>query len=270
MRGVAERPAIEPVSTIVAFAPREKSRALLRQRLPRRRTRIAFARSADEMVSYFRRGLVDCALVDLGSGAVECERAVSLAREFPSAGFVALAPYRVADAPLLARCAEVDFADLLAETVDDLLIGAVVTTYGFSARFARLHDQPPEELGVAGEARTATWRRIVAHAGRPVRTATLAEAAGVSREHLSRGFARDGAPNLKRVIDLVRLLSAAELAKNPGYDIADVARILGFASSSHLSASAQRLLGTQASSLAALRAVDLVGRFVRGRSRSRA
>ena len=74
----------------------------------------------------------------------------------------------------------------------------------------------------------------------------LAKHLGVTREHLSRTFAAEGAPNLKRVIDLVRLLAAAELAKNPGYDIRDVASVLDFASSSHLSSTAQRVVGMSA------------------------
>jgi AraC-like DNA-binding protein len=93
---------------------------------------------------------------------------------------------------------------------------------------------------------------------------------GLSREHLSRNFAKPGAPNLKRVIDLVRLIAAAELAKNPGHDIRDIARILDFASSSHLAVTAQRIFGTRPASLARLRTVDLVDRFAQGRTRSRA
>ena len=91
----------------------------------------------------------------------------------------------------------------------------------------------------------------------------------MTREHLSRTFSAHGAPNLKRVIDLVRLLAAAELAKNPGYDVGDVARVLEFASSSHLSTTAQRVVGTRPASLARLRSVDLIDRFAHGRTRSR-
>ncbi|HSU98131.1 MAG TPA: helix-turn-helix domain-containing protein, partial [Gemmatimonadaceae bacterium] len=92
---------------------------------------------------------------------------------------------------------------------------------------------------------------------------------GVTREHLSRNFARDRGANLKRVIDLVRLISAAELSKNPGYDVRDVAAVLGFASSSHLAVTTQRIASTRPASLSGLRAVDLVDRFVQGRTRSR-
>ena len=72
-----------------------------------------------------------------------------------------------------------------------------------------------------------------------------------------------------RFQDLVRLLAAAELSKNPGYDIRDVAAVLDFASSSHLSSTAQRIVGTKPASLARLRSVDLIQRFVRGHGRSR-
>jgi transcriptional regulator GlxA family with amidase domain len=108
----------------------------------------------------------------------------------------------------------------------------------------------------------AVWRSVVRRAGRPVRTDQLARELDVSREHLSRSFAVGQAPTLKRVIDLVRVLAAAELSKNTGYDVRDVADILGFASSSHLSSTTQRLVNARASSLTRLRAVDLIQRFL--------
>jgi AraC-like DNA-binding protein len=102
-----------------------------------------------------------------------------------------------------------------------------------------------------------------------VRTSALAQFLDVTREHLSRSFSAGGSPNLKRIIDLVRIVAAAELAKNPGYDLKDVSRVLGFASSSHLSSTAMRVVGTKPASLARLRTVDLVERFIKGHGRSR-
>ena len=102
-----------------------------------------------------------------------------------------------------------------------------------------------------------------------MRTSALAEELRVTREHLSRSFAAAGGPNLKRIIDLVRIVAAAELAKNPGYDLRDIAGILDFASSSHLSSTAMRVVGTKPTSLARLRTVDLVERFAKGHGRSR-
>ena len=96
-----------------------------------------------------------------------------------------------------------------------------------------------------------------------MRTEQLARELGVSREHLSRSFAVGQAPTLKKVIDLVRVLAAAELSKNAAFDVRDVAEVLGFASSSHLSSTTQRLVGAKASSLSRLRAIDLLDRFSR-------
>ena len=153
--------------------------------------------------------------------------------------------------------------------MDDGVARELVLRHAFSTRFATALANPPETLGLDSPLQRAAWRCVVAWSGRPVRTQLVADAIGVTREHLSRTFAAAGAPNLKRVIDLVRLISAAELAKNPGYDVRDVAAVLDFASSSHLSSTAQRVVGMKPASLARLRAVDLVERFTKGHGRSR-
>ena len=51
---------------------------------------------------------------------------------------------------------------------------------------------------------------------------------------------------------------------NPGYDVRDVAHVLSFASSSHLSSTAQRIAGTRPASLSRLRTIDLIDRFRSG------
>jgi AraC-like DNA-binding protein len=254
---------------IAVFATRDRARLVVRGAFPRRRARLVVTRTAAELDEAFRAGLVDAAVIDIGNATDDTWKAASLAREFPSVPFFALSPVRATDGPALARCASLEFVDLLCDGVDDDVMRDLVLPHGFTARFAdALHD-PPASLAIATPMQRATWRSVIAHAGRTVRTETLAAGIGVTREHLSRSFAADGAPNLKRVIDLVRLISAAELAKNPGYDIGDVARVLGFASSSHLSSTAQRIVGTKPASLSRLRTVDLIDRFAHGRGRSR-
>jgi AraC-like DNA-binding protein len=176
---------------------------------------------------------------------------------------------RATDAPALARCAALEFSDVLVDGIDEPVARDIVGPRTFTSRFAAALATPPQSLGLKTEMQLATWRSILGSAGRPVRTAQLAKEVGVSREHLSRHFSAPGAPNLKRVIDLVRMIGAAELAKNPGLDIRDIARILGFASSSHLAVTAQRVLGTRPASLSRLRTVDLIERFTQGRTRSR-
>jgi AraC-like DNA-binding protein len=145
----------------------------------------------------------------------------------------------------------------------------LVMPQSFTVRFgAALHDAHLA-LGLDNRLQEKAWRAIVAHGGRTVRTEMIAAQLHVTREHLSRSFAAAGSPNLKRIIDLVRLIAAAELAKNPGYDVSEVAAVLEFASPSHLTSTAQRIVGTRSASLARLRTGDLIERFQQGRGRSR-
>jgi len=255
--------------TVVVYAVRDRARALVRAAFPKRRVRSLTVRTPGEMENAFRQNLVDAALVDLGSGADDLWKVAGLSLEYPSAPFFGILPLRSADGPTLARAAALEFADVLVEGVDDAVARELVSPRTFSARFADALSVPPRPVGITDERQLAVWRIIVGQAGRPVRTADIARAMGLSREHLSRVFSSAGAPNLKRVIDLVRLIAAAELAKNPGYDVRDVAAVLGFASSSHLSSTSQRIAGSRPASLSRLRTIDLVERFSQGRGRSR-
>jgi AraC-like DNA-binding protein len=255
--------------TVVALTARDRSRTLVKSAFPRRHTKLSLARGAGDFERVFREQLVDLAVVDLGTPNEETWRTVRLAREFPSTPFIGISPLRPSDAPALARSITYDFADVIIESVDDVVFRDLLVPRAFSSRFADALREPPDALGIETPLQRESWRVLLGYAGRPVHTETIAEVLGVTREHLSRAFAAAGAPNLKRVIDLVRLIAAAELAKNPGYDVGDVARVLGFASSSHLSTTSQRIVGTRPSSLARLRTVDLLERFAHGRMRSR-
>jgi AraC-like DNA-binding protein len=258
-----------PAPCVVAFAPRERARVALRGAFPRRRARVVVVRSAADLVTTLRSELTDAVLIDIGSAGTDTDRAISLAREFPSLPFIGIAPLRGSDGPALAACAAHEFADVMVEGIDDSVLRAILAPMLFSVRFAAALRDPPLSLGLATPLQQDAWRHVVARGGRPIRTGEIAHSLGVTREHLSRTFAAEGAPNLKRVIDLVRLLAAAELAKNPGYDVRDVARVLDFASASHLSSTAQRVVGTKPASLARLRTIDLIDRFSQGRGRSR-
>jgi AraC-like DNA-binding protein len=255
--------------TLVVHVERERARALVRSAFPRRKWKIISTRTAEEFEAVFRRVLVDAALIDIGSPGEDMWKAASFAAEFPSAPFFAITPLLPSDTPAAARCAALGFIDVVVDGIDDNAARDLVQPHTFSTRFRRALGEPPHSLGLTTPLQKSAWEVIIAHSGRPVTTKELAKAVGLSREHLSRNFARPGAPNLKRVIDLVRLIAAAELAKNPGHDIRDIARILDFASSSHLAVTAQRIFGTRPASLARLRTTDLIDRFAQGRTRSR-
>jgi len=258
--------------SIVVFAQRDRARAMARAAFPRRRNHLVLTKTSAAFAQTFRETLVDAAIVDVGAAATAAEetwRVAALAREFPSVPFFGLLALRASDGPTLAQCAAYDFFDVLVEGVDDAVARDIVSRESFTARFARALHDPPNALALSTPLQQMTWRSVVGRAGRGVRTDALADVLHVTREHLSRTFAADGGPNLKRIIDLVRLLAAAELAKNPGYDVRDVAKVLGFASTSHLSTTSQRIVGTKSASLSRLRTVDLIERFARGHGRSR-
>lgn len=250
-------------SIVVAYAPREQTRARIRSALVRVHRRGVLARTERDFAIAFRTQFVNTALVEItadddGHGAAE------LAREYPSVPFLGLTPFRPVDAPAIARCAELDFVDVLADGTDDGVLGYALLAHGFSTRFAAALHTPPEPLALSSPLQLAAWRAIVAHAGQPVGSLEIARALGVTREHLSRSFSAGGAPTLKRAMDFVRLLAAGELAKNPGYDVRAVARLTGFGSAGKLSLVVRRLVRAPASALSALRSTDLLERFLRG------
>lgn len=258
------------IPSVVAYSLRERTRETLRRALPRRRGRLTLVRSTADLLATLHTTFVDVVVVDLGQPTDDTWSVAAVAREFPSIPFVGFTALRPSELSSLARACRLEFADFLAEGVEDDVIREILLPQGFTVRFATALQGGETGLGLTTPLQRDAWRRIVAQGGRPVRTEAIAEGIGLTREHLSRRFSADGAPNLKRVIDLVRLMAAAELAKNPGYDLPDIARVLEFASASHLSATCHRLFGVKSSSLARLRPGDLMDRFVKqGRGRSR-
>jgi AraC-like DNA-binding protein len=114
-----------------------------------------------------------------------------------------------------------------------------------------------------------TWDVLVSGSSWRLGTHELAARLDLSREHLSRQFAAGGAPNLKRVIDFLRIVTAAQLLTNPGYDLATVARLLDFSTVSHLHAMARRTAGQPAARLGSLAPPEILAAFVRVGTRSR-
>ena len=111
-----------PDSVVVVYAPREHTRTRIRATLVRVHRRGVLARTERDFASAFRAHFVDTALVEVtadddGHGPAE------LAREYPSIPFLGLTPFRPVDAPAIARCAELDFADVLADGTDDGVLG---------------------------------------------------------------------------------------------------------------------------------------------------
>jgi hypothetical protein len=88
-----------PPPAIVCYAPRERTRGIIRAAFPRRRARVLVARSPADFEATFRSTLVDAAVVDVGSAHEDTWRVAALAREFPSVPFFGLTGLRAAEGP---------------------------------------------------------------------------------------------------------------------------------------------------------------------------
>jgi AraC-like DNA-binding protein len=166
-------------------------------------------------------------------------------------------------------CHAAGFAGVLVEGVDNAVAGEwIAARTAQAARRSALEDAP-RLLRLTDPLQLAAWDEVLRRVSLPTKTAQVAQALHVTREHLSRQFAAGGAPNLKRVIDLARTACAADLLGNPGYTVRAVVRILGYASPSHLAGAARRVAGVTPHELGELGPRGVLARFLRGRTRSR-
>jgi len=188
---------------------------------------------------------------------------------FPAIPLVAWGAFRPDDGELLASWQREGVALVLVDGVDDGVAGDLVRRASLTALRRELLADAPRVLRLTHPLQHQTWELLLERADHPARTAELAAALSVSREHLSRQFGAGGAPNLKRVIDLIRVAGAAQLLANPGLDLAAVVRILNFASPSHLERTVRRITGLPARDLGGLGVRGVLGAFTRGKTRSR-
>jgi AraC-like DNA-binding protein len=188
---------------------------------------------------------------------------------FPAIPWIAFAPFRPDDGQLLLDCHAARVALVLVDSVDNAVAGELVVRMSAAAERRRALAEAVRVLRLTEPLQRRVWFDLLDRVDQPARTGEIARRVGCSREHLSREFGAGGAPNLKRVIDLTRVACAAALLANPGYDAATVARILRFATASHLSATARRIAGVPARGLGALGARGVLANFARGKTRSR-
>ncbi len=242
-------------------------RQAIRRGLPRRGVRLITCRSLDRAQVMLRRELVDAVVVDVRNGWAE--QAFVLVQAYPRIPVIALSAFRPDDGPLLTACRRAGVRAVLVEGVDDRAAGEIIAAHCASRRRRDELAQAPRLLRLTEPLQLRTWEEVLHRAGTPTTTGDIARALRRTREYLSREFAAGGAPNLKRVIDLARTAWAADLLGNPGYNVTDVARILGYSSPGHLAGSAQRVAGATARELGRLGPRGVLNRFIRGRTRSR-
>ena len=242
-------------------------RTTLRRALPRRGVRMVSCRSIDRVLTVIQRELVDAVVVDVRKFGTE--GALEIVENFPGIPVFALSPFRPDDGRLIAECRDGGMRGILVQGVDDAVVGEVLMANSASRLCRDALAAAPRLLRLTESPQLRAWNEVLDRVGKPTTTSDIAQSIGHTREYVSREFAAGGAPNLKRVIDLVRAAWAADLLKNPGYTVRTVSEILQFSSPSHLTGCARRVAGVASTELANLGPLGVLKRFRRGRTRSR-
>lgn len=242
-------------------------RAAMRRGLRARGVRLVGCRGHEQLARVFQAELVDAVVV--GGARERLDATLALVSRFPRVPVFLAGPFRPDDASLLLTYRRGGVRAILVDGVDDHAAAELVAARGASrVRRYALRDAP-RLLRLTEPLQLLAWEEVLGRVGTSTTTAHIAKALRVTREHLSREFAAGGAPNIKRVIDLARVVCAADLLANPGYSVATVARVLRFSSPGHLAGCAKRIVGASPRELPRLGLRGVLGRFLRGRMRSR-
>ncbi|HEV8600662.1 MAG TPA: AraC family transcriptional regulator [Gemmatimonadales bacterium] len=239
----------------------------LRRTLPRGAAPVAACRSVKGLELALRTRLLEA--IVLGAAVARQLSLEALRTRFPNIPIVVFGVLRSEDAELLLSWQRLAVAAVAIEGVDDPVIGDLVVRESVSARRAAALAEVPRLLRLSEPLQRKTWELLVAEFGRPPRTATLARSLRLSREHLSRQFGAGGAPNLKRVADLLTVHAALSLLGNPGYSVPAVAGLLDFGTPSHLRLVVKRITGLGVEEARGLGERDVLGRFLRMSARTR-
>jgi AraC-like DNA-binding protein len=246
--------------------PRREARRALQRGYPRRVGAVRYCRTPQAVERLLGARLVDAIVVDVKAAP---EVWLELPLRFPRIPVFALSAFRPEDGRLVVDCQRAGMAGVLVEPVDHAVAAEWVSRRTAQAARRRALADAPRLLRLTDPLQIAAWEEVWRRVAAPIKTSDLAQALRVTREHLSRQFAAGGAPNLKRVIDLVRTACAADLLGNPGYSVGTVARILSYASASHLAGAARRVAGASPVELRDLGARGVLAAFLKGRTRSR-
>ena len=235
---------------VAALLERRPAILALRRSIPASAARLLTARSPTHLAALLAHHVLEAII--LGPESVRGAVLPALRRDYPGVPLLLYATLRSDDADLLLRAHRDRVAALALEGLDEPVLVRLIRRHGLTAR--RIAELLPlaQQLGLTDPLQRAAWEEVVTSAPSGLTTDALARKLKVRRETLSRGFAAGGAPSLKRAIDAVRLVAAGQLLGNPGYRVADVARLLGFSSASLLQRTARRTFGVSARGVAQL------------------
>ncbi|MGE0440746.1 MAG: helix-turn-helix domain-containing protein [Gemmatimonadales bacterium] len=255
------------MAAVAALLDSSAALATLRRTLPRSHARLKTCRTARRLVETLERDWVDAVVI-----GTRTRRALDLTlvrARFPAVPIVLFGTVRPDEGRAVLEFDGERFAALALEGIDDAVVGDLVVRSGYLARRRAALGDLPRLLRLTEPLQRRAFELLLANAGPPPATDALARRLRVSREHLSRQFGAGGAPNLKRVIDLLQLLLARDLLENPGFALPRTVEFLGYSSPSHFRAVVRRVLRLSYAEFFRGSTSELVRRFVGGGTRSR-
>jgi AraC-like DNA-binding protein len=254
------------MAAVAALLERRPAILALRRALPRAEWPLFTARSPSHLARLLQQHCFDAIVI--GQDAARGPVLEALRRDFPVIPLLLYMPIRSDDAELLRRMRRERVAAIAIEGMDEPLLPRMLARHGLTAR--RLAELLPlaERLDLTDELQRTVWALIIANASARLDTKVIARRLKVRRETLSRRFGAGGAPSLKRAIDAVRLVAAAQILGNPGYVVEDAARLLDFSSVSLLQQTARRTFGVSAREVAQLSTEEIAGALMGGRGRT--
>lgn len=254
--------------TVAALVDSASALGALRRSYPDGQGRIRGCRTAAALTRLIEAEPVDVVVVGTRArGSLDWDW---FRTRFPTVPVVIYGAVRPDQGPSLLALDPGRIRALLVEGIDDPVVGDVVSRYGYLATRRAGLAELPRLLRLTEPLQKRAFDLLVGSIGRPPTTASLARKLRVSREHLSRQFAAAGAPNLKRVMDLLRLLVARDWLANPGRPVAVTAELLGYSSPSHFRSTVRRLFRCDVAELQRASLQDLIRRFLGAGNRSRA
>lgn len=226
---------------VAALLDRRPALLALRRALPRSTTPVRTARTSAHLEALLHEEPVDAVI--LGAEAARSPVLDALRADYASLPIVLYATLRSDEAPLLQRVARHRVAAVLVEGLDEPVMGRQLALVGLTARRVERLLPLGARAGLVDPLQQRAWRAVVERAPDGLDGAGVAKLVGVGRATLARRFGAGAAPPLKRAIDLVRLVAAAQLLGSRALRVADVARLLGFSSPSLLHRTSRRLFG---------------------------
>ena len=245
-----------------------EARAAIRSAIPRMEgmPRVRTCRTADGVVSLLEGEVVDAVILDVKEPRQDL---YDLAADYAAIPFFGYGTLRADDGRAIQRCQAAGFQGVFIRGSDDAVLWRLLAPHTSRARRRRAFADAPKRLRMTERFQVEVWNEVLRRETESMTTQDIADAIGVTREHLSREFGAGGAPNLKRVIDLVRVACAADILRCRAYSVVGVARLLRWRSATQMNATAQRVAGDSAAALAEVGVREIVRKFSAGRTRSR-